>query len=512
MKAKQLYWLIPLLGLTFAGGRLSKQTPDRRGDSAGDSGGRIVVMSGNGVGGTGGFSPPSDSGDPAGAAKVKPLDSLQEIVDLFRSPQDGGDSELAMLPLMDLLPRLMVTDSAAVSRMLEELAADPTLEKDAELFPIAAGSLLFRWMTLQPEAAAAFALTNGERLGDLEDMSPFLIAWAARSSPGSGERLLALVPEEDRADMGALLHKQQYMSDPGKALSDPAVFQELDGSDVHGLVGKWLGKDPAAVLVWRAGLPEGDKREGVDSAILDSVLRVRDDSAEVERRLAALPPDLTKEGRLRLLGQEISDLKHASDGDQPIPNLSGYSEKLAALASGPEADSRALLNAANELRLAYVNQEKFSEGAAWICTLPEGKARDSASERLVYEWVKNDAPAASVWIDSLPKGAQRDDATGLLIGQIREEDPVNALVWANSITDPGKALTSEKDVYKSWFGTDPVAASQAVQSLSPEEQQRLSAPLAETDEKDSSLHIESNAIDSLIREGLFQPAVSPQIR
>lgn len=438
------------------------------------------MASGNGGGGPGGISAP-ESVNSAGAARVLPLDSLGEILELFRGLQEEGDNELAMLPLMDLLPRLMVTDAATVSRMLEELAADATLEKDSELFPIAAGSLLFRWMTIQPEAAAAFALTNRERLGDVSDMAPFLVAWAARSRPGSGERLLALVPENDRADMGELFYKQQYLSDPAKALSDPGVFEGLENYDVQGLVGKWLGNDPAAVLAWRAGLPEGDKRENVDRAIVESVLKERNNSPELERRLASLPPDLAKEGRIQLLGNEIEDLKNASAGDQPTPNLSEFAARLARLTSnegGVAADSAGLRHTASRLGEAFTDQEKFSEGAAWIRTLPDEESRDTVTSNLVGGWVAKDAPGASVWIDSLPRGELRDKATSQLIGQISAEDPANALVWAKSISDPAKAVEAEKGVYESWFSSDPVAASRAVQSLPGEEQQRLSAPPA----------------------------------
>ncbi|MDB6136794.1 MAG: hypothetical protein JWM59_5037 [Verrucomicrobiales bacterium] len=493
MAVKQIYWLVPALGITYAAGWFSHWPPAV--ETVRNQKLTMVTATPPGGGMTAGAASAAGPAYPDQPREILPLTSLAEILELLGGLKDGPD-ELAMIDAADLLPRLMVTDGATIRRLLGEAVSSPELAGDSELHSLVAGGLLFRGMMLHPEETAAFVLSNTDKLKGMEDATPFIVAWAAKSNAGAAERLLAMMPEESRDETGELLQKLKMNADPAAALRAPSAFENLDSSEIHKLAIRWMRSDAPALLAWRAALPEGDGRNAVDSAIVDSVLRQNLDPAAAESRLGVLPAELAAQGRLRLLSQDISAAiaKKEGDPDSAALNPAEYAPRLTQLlaqASGSQGPASSEAQAAAQsLSNAYRQEGKFAEGAAWSATLPEGEMRERAVGGLIGPWVDKDSAAASAWIDSLPAGSLRDMAAGKLIERIQTDDPVNALVWARALSDESKRRDSVSEIYRSWFAFDPIAASQAVQSLPAADQQLLHVKKAEDEQPQRTVVVE----------------------
>ena len=60
-----------------------------------------------------------------------------------------------------------------------------------------------------------------------------------------------------------------------------------------------------------------------------------------------------------------------------------------------------------------------------------------------------------------------------MINQIQREDPASALVWAQSLSNVEKRNEQTRGVFQAWFRNEPMAALGAIQTLPPDEQQRI---------------------------------------
>lgn len=501
MRAKSTLRLLPVLALTYAAGWFSRRGPAPVPVKASQNPAALATASNSSS--MAGIPAVAAAPGPGGRiAEIRPLTLLQEVLGLIGVlDRDGG--ELAILPLMDLLPRLMITDAATVRRLLEEIAADTTLDRNADFFPVATGGLVFRWMLLQPEEATRFLLQHQKGLGDFADMAPFLIAWADRTRAGAGTRLLAEVPEDDREDMGELLHKQVLMADPAKTLSDPAAQDQLNPTEIGTLITRWWKTDPSALLAWRATLPGGSIRESADSSILNSLDDLKGTPEAAEASLANLPADLADRARLKRQTRELSEYHHVADEPSlPPPDPSALASRLADAGSRqalPYDEMNAAMRAINN---AWVGGGQFAEAAKWLGGLPEDQSTSGDYvQNLVTNWAEKDSASASSWINTLPVGKLRDQAAGQLVETIQTEDPVNALVWAKSIGGSQDRQDAISGVYRAWFEHDPAAASQAVQSLSPVEVESLKQEKRPSSSRSDAQTISVNAIDALI-EGM----------
>lgn len=467
-KHRAAYWLVPAFGLTFAAGWFG------RGVGESDQAERTRILTRNMAPGAGAQAGGSGQAGPGGSEvrQILPLNSLAEILQLLSVLR--GRDELAMVPVMEMLPRLMVTDIATVRRLLDELGPEAEKHRNDEMYSIAAGALLFRWMTLQPEEAAVYALGHTEQFEKLRDMAPLLVAYAGTTRAGAGERLLGMVPEQERERMGELLRKMQLLSDPAGALRDPTVLEKLKPYEIHELAAKWARQDPSGLLAWRLNQPEGERRSVAERVMLQLVTDPKTDPAVQEKLFASLPPELAAGAGLQRLANEIRSATNNTDAS--AVDASAYAAKLRVLLAQGQPDKAvesALQEAVTSTGQVFLRQRKFQEASLWVGTLPAGAAQREAAGQIAAGWVAEDPAAASGWIDSLPPGESRDEASGKLIESIKKDDPATALVWANSIRNEEAKAASVKDIYSSWFQSDPVSASQAVQSLPPDQQQLL---------------------------------------
>ena len=89
---------------------------------------------------------------------IRPLTSLKEILALLGPDGSIEDEAGAGIAMMELMPRLMLTDVATVRAMLEELSGTEGIS--AEGHKILSMGLMFRWMTVRPEEAIGYSLAH----------------------------------------------------------------------------------------------------------------------------------------------------------------------------------------------------------------------------------------------------------------------------------------------------------------------------------------------------------------
>lgn len=493
MTKNRSYWLVPAFGLTFAAGWFGHGKTDR------EDWERTRILTRTAVPGAALIPGAPDQPPPEKAEirQILPLHSVDEILEVLALM--NGRDELALVPVLDMLPRLMITDIPTVRRLLDELGVEAVKQKNNETFSIAAGALIFRWMTLQPEEAAVYALGHRQEFEKMADMAPLFVAYAGSTRAGAGDRLLAIVPEQDREKMGELLRKMQLMANPAASLRDSAVLDKLSSSEVQELAAVWMRKDPTGLLDWRLNQPEGEKRLAAEQAILSLATDPKGDPAVQDKIVSGLSPELAAGARLKRLAMEI---RSSTDKSGAYPEEApAYAAKLSAfLAQQPDAAGVGIYEAVTSTGQVFLQQKKFSEAAAWIVTLPAGEGQTAAAEHLASAWAAADPGAASAWIDSLPPGKNRDEASSKLIDSIKKDDPPAALAWAQSLKDDKARLPKVREIYTSWFQNDPAAASQAVQSLTPDQQQQL----ARSPRKNVHQNQPSDLVDPELRRRMEQ--------
>ena len=432
----------------------------------------------------------SETGNPPIA--IRPLESLQEILDLIATLKTDG--QVGALSMLDMLPRLMATDLVTVRRLLNELNEHPN--SGDEIFTAMKGGLMFRWLMLQPEEAIGFSLAHPGMFGEMDEINLVGIAYLAKTRPDSAKALAALMPGETEKQAKEFIDMMHAMSNPASVLTDPAKLAKMDDGAIGRLTAKWMSKEPQAALGWFRNLPPeqqspkitagmaaawfttdrpaalawmatlpAEERGAAEGRALGDLHRGVKDAAALEARTAGLPESMRAVVRLNWYGD------HRNNAEGALPEAASEVKNL--LAATPDADPNSGTNAARRIAQQYGQSEKHAEGAAWVASLPEGPARDTAADQFTRGWADKDPTAASEWITSLPQGPMRDSAAKSLIDEIRADDPESALVWAGSLSDEQQQLRQSKEIYTQWITKDPLKALPALGALPPEQQTRI---------------------------------------
>jgi hypothetical protein len=194
------------------------------------------------------------------------------------------------------------------------------------------------------------------------------------------------------------------------------------------LLRNWLVQDEAAAKAWGAKFPD------TASVIMGN---------EFGERMAANPSHAAAE-LPRLLQSEDQNL---------VETLTGYAEGLT--------------------RTLYGRSRQ--EAQHFLQSLPEGKARTSATATLMENWLIDDSHAASQWVATLPAGEARDAASREVYEHVLHTDPEAAFHWAQQITD---VRSREEGILSSlgyWYAEDKEAAKTALLKapLRPEEKESI---------------------------------------
>jgi hypothetical protein len=423
--------------------------------------------------------------------EIKPLTSLKEILDIMGDDMSEIDEATIPLIMMELLPRLMLTDAGKVQALLEELMNSKDVESDQRTK--VSGGLLMRWMMLQPELAVRFSMDHSEELGDMQSLNMMGLALMAKTKPREAHALAALLPGDEREDVQRILAKIDSLTDPASALKNLSLFVEMDSDHAAVLAKRWMRTDPVAALAWLNGLPEAARSAELTAAIAS--VRAQQDPASAQAWIAAMPYGEAKNAsRDALLGHSLQNLADETAFEAKLATLPSDWHDAARLrwmneSSKPFADCaaefQALLarspylgndyqagHAAEYIAKSFATEHNYTSGAEWLLSLPHGEAQVTAASHLMGPWTEHDPTAASSWVSSLPPGPTKEGAVVSLIDKIEDEDPASALVWAQSLADAGKRKDETQEVYQAWFKEKPLEAAAAIQKL-PQDQQQM---------------------------------------
>lgn len=436
--------------------------------------------------------PSSPLGGPA-PILIKPLTSLKEVLAILGPDGAIEDEAGAGLAMMELMPRLMITDVAVVQAMLTELSGTEGLNREGR--KILTMGLMFRWMTVQPESAIGYSLAHPAMLEDSKEMNMLGLIYMAKARPEAARSLAALMPEEERDNINQFLAKLEASANPAGVLQDPAKSKGLSKDDIGKLAARWMQQDPPAAMAWMNALPEDQRSPEITARV--AAARMQQDAAATLAWIGALPEGPEKSAsRARIIENAFAGVKDSEAFEAKLATLpsawhdgarlqwmsenrsmdaAGSAELLKALfiRSPGLANEMPARRAVGNLAASYTNKGDFDGGAQWAMTLPEGPAQAAAAGAVVQQWTGKDPGAASSWITGLPQGGTRDAAASSLINQIQREDPASALVWAQSLSSENARREQSRGVFQAWFRTKPLEALQTIQTLPPEEQQRI---------------------------------------
>ncbi len=425
--------------------------------------------------------------------EIKPLTSLQEIIDALGADLNTRDDKLVMIAMMELVPRLMLTDIGTVQEMLGDLEKSDVLGGD--MATVVSMGLIMRWMVEQPESALGYSLDHPTMFEAGDELNGLGLMFLAKTRPQAAQAMANRMPESDRNDWQEILFMMQAVADPGKILRNPDPTQPLRDRQKLELAARWMQADPASAkawldglpadqrepelvagmaavrmkqdpvstLAWISSLPEGPEKAASRNQILSQALTGVKDQAAFELKLGQYPSEWHDAIRLKWLNQNRNN-----EGADPGAELKTLMDRNPALGEDGSA-----MELARRLADEQGRQGKFTEGADWVQSLPPGQAQVRAMSSLVSHWTAKDPEAASGWVKQLPAGPARDGAAQALIKQIQQDDPVSALAWAQSLSTESARKATATGVFQAWFGKKPLEAAAAIQNLSPEIQQRI---------------------------------------
>lgn len=232
------------------------------------------------------------------------------------------------------------------------------------------------------------------------------------------------------------------LSDPAKAAA--SLGDEMIKYNAPLVAQEWAKKDPAAVQAFASGLPSGPARDGF--------------IMETARLMAA--DDVV--GALTWAGQ--------SGGEQAVgATFRALAEATPEVAAGyfttlpPSQQTEQLQALADSL-----GKRTPAAAVEFFNSLPADQQAAVKLYDTTIAYAKQDAQAASAWITTLPETKAKDTAiSGLvdyLIKESSDPDPEAAAYWAAASVDPGGRDRQLKRVAEAWFQRDPVGARTAIEA------------------------------------------------
>jgi hypothetical protein len=390
---------------------------------------------------------------------IKPLSSLAEILTAMGIGNSSLVDEMVGISMVELAPRLVITDLATVRTILEELQKSP--DPKGELRLMIELGLRVRWLVEEPAAAINHSLDSPGLISEKKELTQMAIVFLARTDPQAAATIIARLPENQQADAKHALASMQSLKNPAAALSDPLQRAKLSDSQKEELAARWLDIDPAAAMAWVSALPEGKEREASMKYLIEKKVEDMPDEASMTAALLQFPAAMHDSIRLQWITQQ-KDLRTAP---AQLKNILDRNPSLGS--SGTSA------TAAQAAASAFTKAKDYQTGTQWALSLPPGPAQENATATLVAAWTLTDPAAASGWLTQLPVGPTRDSAASALIYKIQNEDPASALIWAASLSNEQQQKSQSLRVYNSWLDRQPLEATAAIQSLTPEQQQKI---------------------------------------
>ena len=229
---------------------------------------------------------------------------------------------------------------------------------------------------------------------------------------------------------------------------------ESEERDMAVTLAGWAEADSGAALAWFKGLPEeeandGNVKYGLVHGLADS------DPMAAARFVYELEKggDEQAEGLLSVVASEVLRMGGAEEASRWSESLPEGKLRASAMdrvanrfvAENPEAAAAWAERFAGEPESARVIEEVGDEWAArdplaavsWLETLDSGAGQAQGMQSAFGEWVKRDPRAASEHLVAMNDSPARDSAIGGFVRRLAYEDPQSAIAWAGEISDPG---------------------------------------------------------------------------
>jgi hypothetical protein len=310
-----------------------------------------------------------------------------------------------------------------------------------------------------PEEAFAFVMQHAANDRDRQAVSNVLQQWA-RSDPTRAFDIALNELEPGNARRNAL---QSVINEA--ANRDPALAREmlekLEGKDLENIAysaaNALARNDREGALAWAEGLPEGDLKGNALSSIFSDWGR--------EDPLQAV-----------MYGSKIEDAKVRQRSLGNALSAWAYQDAVEAMTWAVEnlakEDQETLIP--QSLLYQWVDQDAKA-ASEWVAALPEGNLRNRSVSNLVSSWANTDLVATGEWIKQLPKGESRDEAAQRYASAVFDTDPEAALAWVGSIGNEENRLDQMAGFAQQYLRTSPEKAKRwiANSSLPPEKQAEL---------------------------------------
>jgi len=384
--------------------------------------------------------------------KSHPIRERAETTSSVSSENRSSDSEADSTPpdefdrLIEQIERGQPTNFAALGTTILSMPSGPQRRH-------ALHRLASRWGRSDPQAALRWSegLTGRDHFATMEDIlrhwsdeDPAAAADYVTQLPGSEHTMHLLRDLSHRwaeSDRSGALEWSMALENPALRMrairgvasswaeNDPAgaarfttdALQTVNERHhvIEAVARRWGEQDLQGALEWARGLEDGDQQRATQSVLRLVAEHNPSEAANIYQDIAAeLPQNGPVSREYRHMAQEVARVWSSSD---PV------------------------------------------EAAQWALGLPErGSIRREAVGDVTEQWMRIDSMAAGEWINSLPAGRTRDGASERVVHMTTNSDPRTAFAWAQSLSEDHRRFGLMHHTLTEWSVVDRPAARQAL--------------------------------------------------
>jgi len=313
--------------------------------------------------------------------------------------------------------------------------------------------LASRWGRSDPRAALRWSegLTGRDQFSTMEDI---LRHWSEEDPAAAADYVAQLPGSEHSLHLLRDLSHRWAETDRtaalewSMALDDPALRMRA----LRGVASSWAEHDPAEAAAFTTDSLESPNER---HHVLEAVARrwaERDLQGALQWARDLEPGDQHRatQSVLRLVAEH--NPSEAAALYQDIANDLPATGQI----------SREYRHMAQEVARVWSSSSP-ADAAQWAMTLPErGSIQRGAVGDVTEQWMRIDSMAAGEWIHSLPAGRTRDGASERVVHMTAHTDPGSAFAWAQSISEDHRRFGLMHHTLTQWSNVDRPAAQQAL--------------------------------------------------
>ncbi len=243
-------------------------------------------------------------------------------------------------------------------------------------------------------------------------------------------------------------------SDPQRALAllDGMPPGQNRGNVLASITSAWMRQDSDAAIVWINNLPAADKTKALQNGCWQLI---QEDPAKAAKFLSSLPANSQTSYQFSNLASQWAqqDLDAAQKWVESLPagrtreqamngiigNLAQTDPVKAAAILGDSVVTNQNSNQVGMIVGAWIKTDQKA-ALAWLESLDlRGNVQRNVHSQFIYNWVSEDAPAASRYALTIQDDKSRQQAIGSLVGAWANNDPAAARDWImNSLEGDSK--------------------------------------------------------------------------